>query len=126
MVPNDSLTIRQRAIAAWPLAWGGQNQRDIVTTLGFDVDKPWRELSKKDRDWLLFTEEQPTVPVYAGFTRQEVRSAIKRKEEPSYQGTFTSARRHALETFAKTESAAIAIRKRRIRADKPRQGAIPC
>ncbi len=107
MVPDDSLTIRQRAIAAWPLAWGGQNQRDIVTTLGFDVDKPWRELSKKDRDWLLFTEEQPVVPVYAGFNRDEVRQAIKRKEEPSYQGTFTSAKRYVLETFAKTESAAM-------------------
>src|SRR3979409_2534360 len=61
MVPDDSLSIRERAIAAWPLAWQGQNQRDIVTTLGFDIDKPWRELSKKDRDWLLFTEEQPQV-----------------------------------------------------------------
>jgi excinuclease ABC subunit A len=107
MVPDDSLTIRQRAIAAWPTAWGGQNQRDIVTTLGIDVDKPWHELPKKQRDWLLFTEEQPTVPVYAGFSREEVRQAIKRKEEPSYQGTFTSARRHVLETFAKTESAAM-------------------
>lgn len=107
MVPDDSLTIRQRAIAAWPLAWGGQNQRDIVTTLGFDVDKPWRALSRKDRDWLLFTEEQPVVPVYAGYDRDEVRRAIKRKEEPSYQGTFTSAKRHVMETFAKTESAAM-------------------
>ncbi len=62
---------------------------------------------KKDRDWLLFTEEQPTVPVYAGFTAQEVRQAIKRKEEPSYQGTFTSARRYVLQTFATTESAAM-------------------
>jgi excinuclease ABC subunit A len=32
MVPDDSLTIRERAIAAWPLAWGGQNQRDIAIT----------------------------------------------------------------------------------------------
>ncbi len=31
-VPDDSLTIRERAIAAWPPAWGGQNQRD---NLGF-------------------------------------------------------------------------------------------
>src|SRR5881628_1468990 len=35
MVPDDSLTIRQRAIAAWPLAWHGQNLRDIATTLGY-------------------------------------------------------------------------------------------
>lgn len=107
MVPDDSRTIRERAIAAWPLAWGGQNQRDIVTTLGYDVDKPWRDLPKKDRDWLLFTDEQPVVPVYAGYDRDEVRRAMKRKEEPSYQGTFTSAKRHVLETFAKTESAAM-------------------
>ena len=30
MVPDDSLTIRERAIAAWPPAWHGQNLRDIV------------------------------------------------------------------------------------------------
>ena len=67
MVPDDSLTIRERAIAAWPPAWHGQNLRDILITLGYDVDTPWRELPKKDRDWILFTEEQPAVPVYAGF-----------------------------------------------------------
>ena len=72
MVPDDTLTIRERAIAAWPLAWQGQNLRDIVTTLGFDIDRPWRDLPKKDRDWLLFTDEQPVVPVYAGYDRDEV------------------------------------------------------
>jgi excinuclease ABC subunit A len=104
MVPDPALTIRERAIAAWPTAWHGQNLRDIAVTLGFDVDRPWRELSKKDRHWLLFTEEQPTVPVYAGYTAKEVQRALKRKEEPSYQGTFTSARRHVLQTFAHTPS----------------------
>lgn len=105
MVPDDSLTIRERAIAAWPPAWHGQNLRDIITTLGFDIDRPWRELSRKDRDWLLFTDEQPTVPVYAGFSKDEVRVALQRKMEPSYQGTFTGARRYVLQTFATTESA---------------------
>jgi excinuclease ABC subunit A len=111
MVPDDSLTIRQRAIAAWPTAWGGQNLRDILVTLGYDVDKPWRDLPKKDRDWILFTEEQPTVPVYAGYTPAETRRALKRKEEPSYQGTFTGARKHVLHTFANTQSASM---KRRV------------
>ena len=104
MVPDGSLTIRERAIAAWPTAWGGQNQRDILVTLGYDVDRPWRELPKKDRDWILFTDEQPVVPVYAGLEPREARRALKRKEEPSYQGTFTSARRHVLHTFANTQS----------------------
>src|ERR1700734_1800327 len=105
MVPDDSLTIRERAIAAWPTAWQGQNQRDILTSLGYDVDRPWRDLPKKDRDWILFTDEQPVVPVYAGFTPKEVRAALKRKDEPSYQGTFTGARRYVLHTFANTQSA---------------------
>lgn len=111
MVPDDSLTIRQRAVAAWPTAWQGQNLRDILVTLGYHVDKPWRELSKKDRDWILFTDEQPTVPVYAGFTLAETREALRRKLEPSYQGTFTGARRYVLSTFANSQSA---MMKRRV------------
>ncbi|WP_250456244.1 excinuclease ABC subunit UvrA [Caballeronia sp. ATUFL_M2_KS44] len=105
MVPDDTLTIRERAIAAWPPAWHGQNLRDILVTLGFDVDKPWRDLPKKDRDWILFTEESPTVPVYAGLTPKETQAALKRGAEPSYQGTFTGARRYILHTFAHTQSA---------------------
>jgi excinuclease ABC subunit A len=105
MVPDDSLTIRERAIAAWPTAWGGQNQRDILVTLGYNVDIPWRELPQKDRDWILFTEEQPVVPVYPGFTPEETQQALKRKMEPNYMGTFTSARRHVFHTFTHTQSA---------------------
>ncbi|GAA4356575.1 excinuclease ABC subunit UvrA [Variovorax defluvii] len=104
MVPDDSLSIRERAIAAWPPAWHGQNLRDILVTLGYDVDTPWRKLPKKDRDWILYTDEQPTVPVYAGFTPAETRAALRRKMEPSYQGTFTGARRYVLHTFATTQS----------------------
>jgi excinuclease ABC subunit A len=107
MVPDDTLTIRERAVAAWPPAWHGQNLRDILVTMGYDVDTPWRELPKKDRDWILFTDETPTVPVYAGLTPEETRRALKRKETPSYQGTFTGARRYVLQTFANTESAAM-------------------
>ena len=124
MVPDDRLTIRERAIAAWPPAWHGQNLRDIVVTLGYDVDTPWRDLPRKDRDWLLFTDEQPTVPVYAGFTPAETRRALKRKEEPSYMGTFTGARKYVLQTFATTESASMKKRVARylIGADCPACG----
>ncbi|HXB92193.1 MAG TPA: excinuclease ABC subunit UvrA [Puia sp.] len=104
MVPDNTLTIRERAVAAWPTAWHGQNLRDILITLGYDVDRPWKDLPKKERDWILFTDEQPVVPVYAGFTHEEVKRAIRRKEEPSYMGTFTSARRHVLHSFANTQS----------------------
>jgi excinuclease ABC subunit A len=105
MVPDDTLTIRERAVAAWPLAWGGQNLRDILVSMGIDVDIPWKQLPKKTRDWILFTDEQPTVPVYAGFTPKETRQALRRKMEPSYMGTFTGARRHVMHSFATTQSA---------------------
>lgn len=105
MVPDNSLTIRQRAIAAWPTAWQGQNLREILMTLGYDVDTPWRDLPKKQRHWILFTEETPTVPVYSGFTAAEMKQALKKKLEPSYMGTFTGARKYVLQTFANTQSA---------------------
>jgi excinuclease ABC subunit A len=110
MVPDPSLSIRERAVAAWPTAWQGQNLRDILTTLGHDVDVPFRDLPKKTRDFILYGEEQPVVPVYAGFSLAEVKRALKRREEPSYQGTFTSARRHVLSSFANSESAQVKAR----------------
>ncbi|MNO66748.1 UvrABC system protein A [compost metagenome] len=119
MVPDPSLTIRQRAIASWPMAWQGQNLRDILVTLGYDVDVPWRDLPKKQRDWILFTEETPTVPVYAGLTPQETRVALKRKMEPSYQGTFTGARRYILHTFSHSQSALMKKRVSRFMLGSP-------
>ncbi|WP_299289934.1 excinuclease ABC subunit UvrA [uncultured Paracoccus sp.] len=105
MVPDDSLTIRERAIASWPPAWHGQNLRDILVSMGYDVDTPWRDLPQKDRDWILYTEETPTVPVYPGLTPEQTRVAVSRRMEPGYQGTFTGARRYVLDTFANTKSA---------------------
>jgi excinuclease ABC subunit A len=104
MVPDPNLTIRERAIAAWPTAWGGQNLRDILTTLGHDVDVPWRTLPQDLRDWILFTEEQPVVPVYPGYDLAQTQRALKRQEPPDYMGTFMSARRYVLHTLATSQS----------------------
>ncbi|MFF1875917.1 excinuclease ABC subunit A, partial [Kitasatospora herbaricolor] len=75
------------------------------------VDTPWRDLPREDRDWILFTEERPTVPVYAGLTPAQTRRALSAHMEPSYQGTFVGARRYVLDTFATTKSASM---KRRV------------
>ena len=107
MVPDDSLSIRERAIAAWPPAWHGGNLRDMLISLGHDVDRPWRELPKKTRDWILFTDDQPVVPVYDAWDAADARKARKKKAEPLYRGNFSSARRYVLATFATTENAAI-------------------
>src|SRR5207237_6741343 len=60
MVPDDSLTIREKAVAAWPGGWQGQNLRDILTAMHIDIDATWRELPNKTRDWILCTQETPT------------------------------------------------------------------
>ncbi|WP_412063053.1 excinuclease ABC subunit A [Rubrivirga sp. IMCC45206] len=107
LVPDPSLTIRERAVAAWPQAWGGHNQRDILVTRGVDIDVPWRELPQATRDWILFTDEQPVEGVYRDRTPQETRQAIADGVQPNYRGTFTSARRHVLHTVSKSKSAAM-------------------
>ncbi|MYW00346.1 excinuclease ABC subunit UvrA [Streptomyces sp. SID3343] len=97
LVPDPSLSIRDGAIAAWPGAWYGKNLRDILDTLGYDVDRPWRDLSREQRDWILFTDEQPVVTV------RPVRDAHRIQRD--YQGTYSSARRIVLKTFATSKSA---------------------
>jgi excinuclease ABC subunit A len=97
LVPDPTLTIREGAVAAWPGAWQGQNLRDILVTLGYDIDKPWRKLPKRQRNWILFTDEQPTVEIDPG--QHPVQA------DYYYNGTFTSAERHVRHTLANSQSA---------------------
>jgi excinuclease ABC subunit A len=99
LVPDTSLSIREGAIAAWPGAWQGKNLRDILDALGYDVDRPWHDLPAEQREWILFTDDQPVVTVHP------VRDA-DRIQRP-YQGTYMSARRYVMKTFADTRSAAL-------------------
>jgi excinuclease ABC subunit A len=94
LVPDPALTIREGAIAGWPGAWQGKNLRDIAIALGYDVDVPWRKLPKSKRHWLLFTDEQPVVPVEPGADR----------DEGYYNGKFVSAKRHVMQTLANSKS----------------------
>ncbi|MEU9609228.1 excinuclease ABC subunit UvrA [Streptomyces sp. NPDC048057] len=96
LVPDPSLSVREGAVAAWPGAWQGKNLRDVLDALGYDVDRPWRELPRAEREWILFTDERPVVTVHP------VREA-GRIQRP-YQGTYQSARRYVLHTFADTRS----------------------
>ncbi|MCV7433890.1 excinuclease ABC subunit UvrA [Mycolicibacterium bacteremicum] len=97
LVHDPTLTIREGAVSAWPGAWQGQNLRDILITLGYDIDKPWRKLPKRQRDWILFTDEQPTVEIDP--SRHPVIA------EYYYNGTFSSAERHIRHTLANSQSA---------------------
>jgi excinuclease ABC subunit A len=94
LVPDTSLSIRDGAIAAWPGAWQGANLRSIVSGLGIDIDKPWRKLRKKDRDWLLWTDEQPAVLI----------KPERERIDYGYYGTFWSARKHVMHVLADSKS----------------------
>ncbi|MFF9981711.1 excinuclease ABC subunit UvrA [Streptomyces erythrochromogenes] len=111
LVPDPGLSIREGAVAAWPGAWQGKNLRDILEALGHDVDRPWRELPAKDREWILFTEEQPVVTVHP------VRDA-DRIQRP-YQGTYMSAHRYVMRTFSDSRSAALRARAEKFLTDAP-------
>ena len=104
LVPDKTKTIRERAIVAWPPAWQGKNLSRILTTLGYDIDKPWDTLPKETRDWILFTDETPEVPVYPEYNLEQVREAIKKGEKPNYKGTYASAKNFVLHSFATTQS----------------------
>lgn len=111
LVPDASLSIREGAIAAWPGAWQGKNLRDVLDALGYDVDRPWSELAAKDREWILFTDEQPVVTVHP------VRDAW-RIQRP-YQGTYMSARRYVMHTFADSRSRTLRARAERFLTSVP-------
>ncbi|MET7571371.1 excinuclease ABC subunit UvrA [Streptomyces sp. NPDC005492] len=111
LVPDPSLSIREGAIAAWPGAWQGKNLRDILDTLGHDVDVPWRELPAEAREWILFTDEQPVVTVHP------VRDA-DRIQRP-YQGTYMSARRYVMKTFSDTKSPTLRAKAERFLTSAP-------
>ncbi len=99
MVPDPALSIADGAIAAYPGAWQGKNYRDILGVLGHDIHRPWRDLPQQERDWILFTDDEPVVTVHA------VREA-GRIQRP-YQGKYASAARYLRKTLAETGSSTL-------------------
>lgn len=96
MIPDPTLSIEDGAIQAWPGAWAGKNFHDILQTLGYDLDSPWQDLPKKDRDWILFTDERPVVTV------KPLRGADQIQR--NYEGTWRSVASYLTNTLAETQS----------------------
>ncbi|TAJ47849.1 MAG: excinuclease ABC subunit UvrA [Herbiconiux sp.] len=105
MVPDDSLSIREGALAAWPTAWHGKQLRDSLISLGYDIDVPWRDLPEEQRTWALLTDESPQVPIFTDRSPAEVRKAVAAGRSPRYMSTFLGVRRYVLDTFANSKSA---------------------
>ena len=96
LVPDPSLSIREGAIAAWPGAWLSKNYRELLREMGYDIDKPWRELSQEERDWILFTDEEPVLTVHR---------PPEERPMQDYKGAWQSVEKYVFRTYNKTESA---------------------
>lgn len=96
MVHEPQLSIRDGAITAWPGAWAGKNFRDILEALGYDLDRPWQELSEPDRNWILFTRERPVVEIVPHRGADQI--------QRTYQGTWRSVAEYLYKTLRETES----------------------
>ena len=96
MVPDPTLSIEDGAIKAWPGAWAGKNFHDILATLGYDLDSPWQDLPKEDREWILFTEERPVVTVKPLRGEDQI--------QRNYKGTWRSVASYLTNTLAETQS----------------------
>lgn len=96
MVHEPELSIRDGAITAWPGAWAGKNFRDILEALGYDIDRPWRELADADREWILFTRERPVVEIVPHRGADQI--------QRTYQGTWRSVAEYLYKTLRETES----------------------
>lgn len=98
-VPDETLSIREGAIAAWPGGWLGRNFRHLVEAMGIDVDIPWKKLPAKTRTWLLTTEDTPSLTVNPA----DIADHVARE----YTGRFRSARRYLLDTMVTTGSTTV-------------------
>jgi excinuclease ABC subunit A len=95
LVPDPTLSIDDGAIGVWAnKAWVGLNVRRMVTKLGIDIHAPWHTLPQKDRDWLLFTDEEPRMLLQGN----------KQGEASQYHGHWSSAEKYLLRNLAKTQS----------------------
>lgn len=103
MIPDPTLSINEDAIVGWARAWHGHKFKNILATLGIDLDVPWQKLPKKDRDWILYTDEEPSVPVYADLQVLEIKKAIAAGTPPRYMGTFQSVEKYLKKTLASSK-----------------------
>ncbi|MCW2771514.1 MAG: transporter [Aeromicrobium sp.] len=95
MVPDPTLSIDEGAIGVWAnRAWVGLNVRRMVTKLGMDIHAPWKTLPQADRDWLLFTDEEPRMLLQGN----------KQGEASAYHGHWSSAEKYLMRNLAKTQS----------------------
>jgi len=110
LVPDPSLSIRDGAIAAWPGAWLSKNYRELLREMGYDIDIPWQDLPREDREWILFTDEEPVLTVHRPPEERPMRD---------YKGAWQSVENYVFRTYNKTESAKQRARLEAFMVDAP-------
>ncbi len=92
IVPNPDLSIRQGAVIPWnhyfvnrqkfpkKTSWAEQQVMALETQLGIDFDLPWKKLSQKDKNLILYGSGSETIAVRMDSAR------IKGKFLKAYEG----------------------------------------
>jgi len=93
LVPDESLTIRDRAVAAWS-SFGLSFMPEVVAELGVRVDVPFRDLSDAERETVLHGDE----------TSRRVVVTSRSGKVFELNATYRSARRAVEEALAKAQS----------------------
>lgn len=95
LVPDPSLSIRDGAVAAWPGAWLGKNYRELLRMMGYDIDRSWRDLPQQDRDWILWSDDEPVLTVVRPPEERPMRD---------YKGAWQSVEKYVFRTYSRTDS----------------------
>ena len=87
IVPDPDLSIRQGAVIPWRNyflkidnnSWGLKKIKAMETHLGLDLDTPWKNLTAKQKDLVLFGSKGKTITV--NWDSEKIKGAIKTESE---------------------------------------------
>lgn len=96
MWDGSAIPIDENLVIAQELLEKAKNAHVILMNLGYDLDSPWQDLPKEDRDWILFTEERPVVTVKPLRGKDQI--------QRNYEGTWRSVASYLNKTLAETQS----------------------
>jgi excinuclease ABC subunit A len=80
IIADDKLSLSEGAIHGWDMnsSFHAQTLQALAAHFGFDVDTPWRQLSKKHRDILLYGSDEAVVFEYGSGRHHNGHRSVQR------------------------------------------------
>ncbi|MFP4456792.1 MAG: excinuclease ABC subunit UvrA [Clostridia bacterium] len=96
LISDENLSINEGVIIPWNLSSSNyypQLLKGVKETFGVDLDTPWKDLSKKDKDIILFGNQDKKIKMEYRFRR-----GGQRKYETYYEGVVNHTERRYVES----------------------------